>query len=233
MKKEKSGQRCIPISCLNLLEKLKQHNTREWFNSHKDEFLREQASIELFADALLAALNTHDMIETASGKKSLYRIYRDVRFSENKTPYKTNWSGYFRRAGTSRRGGYYYHIEAGNSFIAGGFWGPNPTDLKRIRDDIAFDDTPLRKIINSKTFIASFGILKGEQVKTTPRGFDASNPGIDLLRYKQFLLIRRFSDAEVLDDSFLQEAGKTFKNMRPFFNYMSEVLSAGVNGVAE
>ena len=220
----------IPASSLAFLKALKKNNNRDWFNKNKERFLKEQESIAGFAEALLALLNMHDMIETPSGKKSLHRIYRDTRFSANKTPYKTNWSGSFKRAAKHRRGGYYFHIEPGNSFIAGGFFGPVPEDIKRIRDDIAFDATSLRKIINSKTFVATFGELRGEQLKTTPKGFDAADSAIDLLRYKQFIVKRNFTDEQVLDDSFLKEANQTFKNMRPFFDYMSEVLSADVNG---
>ena len=100
-------------------------------------------------------------------KKSVHRIYRDIRFSKDKTPYKTNWSGNFKRATIYRRGGYYFHLEPGKSFIAGGFWAPNPQDLKRIRDEIAFDDKPLRKILKRKAFITTFGALQGEQVKNS------------------------------------------------------------------
>jgi uncharacterized protein (TIGR02453 family) len=220
----------IPKSCFDFLKQLEKNNDRDWFNAHKGKFLEEQLHIEKFAELLLKELNLHDVIETPSGKKSLHRIYRDTRFSKEKTPYKTNWSGSFRRAGKQRRGGYYFHLEAGNSFIAGGFWGPNPEDLKRIREDIAFDDAPLRKILKNKTFISTFGTLQGEQLKTTPKGFDANNPGIDLLRYKQFLVIRKFTDKEIRDEFFLKEANQTFKNMRPFFDYMSEVLTTDLNG---
>ena len=221
----------IPSSSLSFLKTLKKNNNRDWFNKNKERFIEEQASVASFADALLALLNTHDMIETPSGKKSLHRIYRDTRFSNNKTPYKTNWSGSFKRATKLRRGGYYFHIEPGNSFVAGGFFGPSPEDTKRIRDDIAFDATPLRKIIKSKPFVATFGELRGEQLKTTPKGFDAADAAIDLLRYKQFIVKRNFTDEQVLGDNFLKEVNQAFKNMRPFFDYMSEVLSADVNGI--
>ena len=220
----------IPKSSFDFLKLLKKNNERDWFNAHKDKFLEEQSSIEKFAEALLKELNLHDVIETPSGKKSLHRIYRDTRFSKEKTPYKTNWSGSFRRAGKQRRGGYYFHIESGNSFIAGGFWGPNPEDLKRIREDFAFDDQPIRKILKSKVFVSTFGKLEGEQIKTTPKGFEADSTAIDLLRYKQYLVIRKFSDKEVLESSFLKEANQTFKNMRPFFDYMSNVLTTDANG---
>jgi uncharacterized protein (TIGR02453 family) len=179
----------------------------------------------------LQELNKHDQIETHSGKNSLHRIYRDTRFSKDKTPYKVNWSGGFKRATKYRRGGYYFHLEPGNSFIAGGFWAPNTQDLKRMRDDIAFDPAPLRKIVNSKSFTATFGTLQGEQLKTAPKGFEATNEAIDLLRYKQFLLIKKFTDKEVLSEHFLMGANQGFKNMRPFFDYMSEVLTTDVNGL--
>lgn len=218
-------------SAFGFLNALKKNNNREWFNAHKGTYEQELGLLESFAAALLHELNRHDVIETPSGKKSLYRIYRDTRFSTDKTPYKTYWSGNFTRATRYRRGGYYYHIEPGNSFIAGGFWGPNAQDLKLIRDDIAFDAGPLRKIIASPSFIATFGALKGEQLKAAPRGFDAGHEAIDLLRYKQFLLIRKFTDAQVISDDFFKEANQAFKNMRPFFDYMSEVLTTDVNGM--
>ena len=221
----------VPSSAFTFLKSLKKHNNRNWFNSHKDQFLEEQQYIEIFADALLATLNLSDMIETPSGKKSLHRIYRDTRFSNNKTPYKTNWSGSFKRATKLRRGGYYFHIEPGNSFIAGGFRAPSPPDIKRIRDDIAFDAVPLRKIIKSKSFVSTFETLKGEQLKTTPKGFNADSEAIDLLRYKQFLLVKKFTDREVLSETFLAAAGQVFKNMRPFFDYMSTVLTTDINGI--
>lgn len=220
----------IPASGFDFLQKLRHHNNREWFNEHKTTYQQELQHIESFAEALLAKMNTHDLIETPSGKKSLYRIYRDTRFSHDKTPYKTHWSGSFKRATKQRRGGYYFHIEQGNSFVAGGFFGPVPADLKLIRDDIAFDPAPLQKIIKNKTFIACFGTLQGEQVKTAPKGYPADHAAIELLRFKQYLLIRKFTDEEVMAPSFLEEANKTYIAMRPFLDYMTEVLTADGNG---
>lgn len=221
----------ITPSSFYFLDTLKKNNNREWFAANKELFLNEQAVVEDFAEALLRELNTHDVIETPSGKKSLYRVYRDVRFSNDKTPYKTNWSGSFRRAAKYRRGGYYFHIEPGNSFVGGGFWNPNPQDIKLIREDIAFDAAPLRAILNNADFISSFQTLKGDQVKTAPKGFPADHEAIDLLRYKQFLLVRRFTDDEVLSAGFLTAASTGFKHMRPFFDYMSDVLSTDINGI--
>lgn len=226
-----SDSKSIQPSSLAFLELLKKNNEREWFNTHKTAFQKEQTLIEGFTQHLLDLMNTHDVIETPSGKKSLYRIYRDTRFSTDKTPYKTHWSGSFKRLGKQRRGGYYFHIESGNSFVAGGFFGPSPQDLKLIRENIAFDAERLRELLKHQTFITSFEHLKGEQLKTAPKGFDAEHKDIDLLRYKQFLLVHHFSDEEVLKTDFVANCNQIFKNMRPFLDYMTEVLTTDANGV--
>jgi uncharacterized protein (TIGR02453 family) len=222
----------IPKSSLDFLKQLKANNNKPWFDVHKPEYLIELKHIEDFAEALLHELSRTDVLETASGKKSVYRIYRDIRFSKDKTPFKTFWGGSYTRATKERRGGYYFHLEQGNSFLAGGFWGPNAGDLKRIRSEFAHDPEPMRKILNSKSFISTFGILQGEQLKTAPKGFDVTHEAIDLLRYKQFLVIKRFDDNEILSAGFLEQATETFKNMRPFFDYMSEVLTTDLNGAS-
>ena len=222
----------IQPSNLEFLKLIAKNNNRDWFNANKDRYIKEHENIVAFADALLFEMNKHDVIENQNGKKSLHRIYRDTRFSKEKTPYKTNWSGGFQRATKKRRGGYYFHIEAGNTFAAGGFWGPDPKDLKRIRDEFAYDAAPLRKILKNKNFVNTFGTIKGEQIKTTPKGFDADNANIDLLRYKQFIIVKKFTDKEVLSDKFVKQMNDAFKTMRPFLDYMTEVLITDVNGIS-
>ncbi|SNR80748.1 DUF2461 domain-containing protein [Flavobacterium sp. ov086] len=222
----------IPKSSLDFLTELKENNNKPWFDAHKQNYLNELNHIETFAGALLHELSKTDVLETASGKKSVYRIYRDIRFSKDKTPFKTFWGGSYTRATKESRGGYYFHIEKGNTFLGGGFWGPNTEDLKRIRAEFAHDDEPMQKILQSKSFISNFGNLQGEQLKTAPKGYETDHKAIDLLRYKQFLVIKRFTDAEVLSDHFLEQALDTFKNMRPFFDYMSEILTTDINGAS-
>jgi uncharacterized protein (TIGR02453 family) len=220
----------IPASSLQFLKQLKKNNDRDWFNANKERYLQELEHMEHFADELLREMNAHDVIETPSGKKSLHRIYRDVRFSKDKTPYNIHWGGGFKRAGKQRRGSYYFHIAPGNSFVAGGFWGPEPGDLKRIREEFSYDHDTFRKIIGNAAFKKTFGAMKGEQIKTTPKGFDPADPAIDLLRYKQFLLIKKFSDEEVLSGTFAKTLSNTFKQMRPFLDYMSQALTTDING---
>jgi uncharacterized protein (TIGR02453 family) len=221
----------IPKTTIQFLKDLEKNNTREWFNANKERFLREEDKMREFAEALHAEMRKYDLIDPMSGKQILFRIYRDTRFSKDKTPYKNNRSGGFKRSTARLRGGYYFHIQPGNqSFLGGGFWAPNKEDLKRIREEIAFDDKPLRKILSGKRFKDTFGTLQGDQVITAPKGFPRDHPAIDLLRYKQFIVTRKFTDKEVLSDTFLNEANQTFKAMRPFFDYMSEVLTTDSNG---
>lgn len=224
-------QHSIPATSLDFLRVLQENNNRDWFNIHKEEFTRQQHHIEAFASSLLDELNTHDYIETPTGKKSLHRIYRDSRFSADKTPYKTNWSGSYRRATSQLRGGYHFHLEPGNSFIGGGFQAPESADLKRIRDDISYDATPLRKILSEPAFVENFGPLRGKQLKTVPQGYDLNNEGIDLLRFQQFRLRKNFTDEEILSETFITAANEVFRTMRPFLNYMSRVLTSDQNGL--
>ncbi|HEX8016201.1 MAG TPA: DUF2461 domain-containing protein, partial [Flavobacterium sp.] len=174
------NQIIIPPSTLDFLQQLKENNNKPWFEAHKQEYLIELNHIESFAEALLHELSKTDLLETSSGKKSVYRIYRDIRFSKDKTPFKTFWGGSYTRATAARRGGYYFHLEKGNSFFAGGFWGPNAADLKRIRTELDHDSESFKKILNSKAFRNTFGTLQGEQLKTKPKGFDVDHPAIDL-----------------------------------------------------
>lgn len=215
---------------LTFLRELGENNYREWFQEHKPRYEQAHHNMVNFADALIDRMGEHDQLVPMSGKKSLFRIYRDVRFSKNKTPYKRSISGRMKRDTKWLRGGYYYHIEPGNSFVAGGFWSPNKEDLRRIRDEIAADDMPLREIIADPTFQKMFGTLQGEGVKTAPKGFSKDHPAIDLIRMKQFIVRRHFTDQEVLDANFLEQMIETFVAMRPYFDYMSDVLTTDRNG---
>ena len=221
----------ISKSNIDFLKQLSKNNNRDWFQANKATAYQSALDNTIaFANCLLSEMKKHDNIETVSGKKSLYRIYKDIRFSKDKTPYKTHWGGYFKRATNHLRGGYYFHIQPGNCFVGGGFWNPNPEDLKRIRVELAADGSELRKIIGSKKFIDNSGQLDGNKVKTAPKGFSKEHENIDLLRYKQFLVSKKFSEKEMLDKDFYKKANKVFKNMRPFFDYMSEVLTTDENG---
>jgi uncharacterized protein (TIGR02453 family) len=223
-------QATIPASSFEFLKDLSQHNDRDWFNQHKERYLKEHGSIVLFADELLRLMQQHDTLETASGKASLHRIYKDTRFSKDKTPYKTNWSGNFKRATKHLRGGYYFHLQPGNSFAAGGFFSPSPDDLKRIRQDIELNHEDWRELLNQPEIAQTFGSFAGEKLSTAPKGFSQDHPAIDLLRHKQFFFKHPFTDEEVLAPDFVQKLNETFQALRPFFDYMSDVLTTDLNG---
>jgi uncharacterized protein (TIGR02453 family) len=217
----------ISAATFEFLRELQQNNDRDWFTAHKPRYKAAFDEYKQFGEAVRDQMSHHDNIE----RLNVFRIYRDVRFSKDKSPYKTHLGAYLSRATKWLRGGYYFHIEPGGSFVGGGFWDPNPADLKRIREEIAADDQPLRQIMADPVFIQTFGTLEGEQLKTAPQGYPKDHPAIDLLRYKQFLVSKQFSDKEVLSASFQEAVVETFRAMRPFFDYMSEVLTTDANGL--
>lgn len=218
----------IEKTTLQFLQDLAENNHRDWFTANKNRYEAAQENMKKFTKAVENALGETDHLESAK----LFRIYRDVRFSKDKTPYKNSFGIGFSRATKRLRGGYYLHIEPGASFVGGGFWQPNASDLKRIRDEFAADDTPIRKIMADATFKKYFGSLQGEELKSAPRGFDKDSPALDLIRKKSFTVSRKFTDAEVCSAGFLQEVKLTLEAMRPYFDYMSEVLTTDLNGVS-
>jgi uncharacterized protein (TIGR02453 family) len=218
----------ISKSTFVFLNNLKENNNREWFTKHKPKFLVEQDKIKAFYAALMEQLKFHDEIESLK----MFRIYRDVRFSKDKTPYKTHFGGHFVRATKRLRGGYYLQISPGNTFVAGGFWAPNMEDLFRIRKEFEMDTFEIRAILVDKKFIKYFGEIKGDSLKTAPRGFNKEHPNLDLIKMKQYIVVRNFTNEEVLSTNFMAEVNATFKAMRPFLNYMSEVLTTDLNGVS-
>ncbi|MBT8209736.1 MAG: DUF2461 domain-containing protein [Eudoraea sp.] len=216
----------ITKEVLGFLRALKKNNNREWFSAHKADFQHVQATVKTFYHGLQNALNTHDEID----KHKLFRIYRDVRFSADKTPYKPHFAGSYSRAGGARRGGYYIRLRPGESFIATGFWEPNKDDLFRIRKELEMDATEFRKVIGNKSFKKVWGELMGDEVKTAPKGFDRNHPNIDLIRKKGFIFVRNFTDTEVTHPDFLNTVNDSFKAIRPYFDLMSDILTTNLNG---
>lgn len=220
----------ISKECLQFLSDLKENNNKAWFEEHKPIYKQHQAATNAYFEEVQERLKESDLIE---GFK-VYRIYRDVRFSKDKTPYKHYIHCLFKRATAALRGGYWLGIEPGDkSIVGGGFYGPNPADLKRIRKDIEFDEAPLRAIIEDKQFKKFFGTIKGAEVKTAPRGFSTEHPAIDLIRKKQFYVMRSFTDKQVTSAKFMDQVVETHLALRPFFDYMSEVLTMNADGESE
>jgi uncharacterized protein (TIGR02453 family) len=217
----------INVDTLQFLKDLKKHNTREWFTENKKAYDKARKEFSRLIDISAEELNQTDVIDT----KKIFRINRDVRFSKDKSPYKKNFSGFFTRASATRRGGYFISIEpGGNTVVGGGFYAPEKEDLLRIRREFELDVSEIEKITSDKNFIKQFKKLRGESLKTAPRDFDKNHPNIKWINMKQFYAFREFSDKEVLDSSFSKEVISAFLAIRPFFDYMSDVLTTDLNG---
>lgn len=216
----------IAHQCFDFLKELNQNNNRDWFTENKSRFKTIEADVKGFYGSVKELLDKHDKIE----KLKMFRIYRDVRFSKDKTPYKPHFAGSFSRLGAELRGGYYLRLKPGETFMATGFWEPNKEDLFRIRKEWEQDTSELQSILKNKEFKSIWGELQGDGVKTAPKGFDKEHPNIELIRKKQFIFVRNFSDSEVLSKGFIHEVDKSFKAIRPFFDLMSDILITNLNG---
>jgi uncharacterized protein (TIGR02453 family) len=220
----------VPKSVFEYFKRLEKNNNRDWFNENKPEFKALELEVKAFYNGVLEDLNQHDSIE----KLKLFRIYRDVRFSKNKLPYKTHFGGGFHRTKPKLRGGYYLHIQPNDeSFIATGFWDPAKEDLLRIRKEFEMDDSEIRAILKDTAFNSVWGdTFKGDEVKTAPKGFSKTHKSIDLIKKKQYIFTKTYTDAQVLDPNFKADVAQSFKAIRPFFDYMSDVLTTDLNGVS-
>lgn len=208
---------------------LRYNNNKEWFHSQQVRYQKARQNIKDFMQELTLRMNETDVIE----RHKISRINRDIRFSKDKTIYKDYFWGSLVRFGAERRGGYMFSIEQDNrSFCGGGFYKPNAADLLRIRQEFDLGDTRIHDILTNDNFKRIFGGLRGQAVKTTPRGFSKDSPNIDLIRMKQFTAMRSFSNKEVLAPDFMDQLVESFKALRPFFDYMSEVLTTDLNGVS-
>lgn len=220
----------IQPSTLRFLKDLAKNNNRAWFADHRDQYLAAQSAMIAFIDQLILMMNKHDELETESGKKSLFRIYNDVRFSKDKSPYNPRFAFSLKRATKLKRGGYYMNIKPGNCFLACGFFAPTTDDLKRIRQDIDYNYPEWNSILQSKLIKSTFGALQGDTVVTAPRGYTTDHEAIALLRHKQFIVRHHFTDAEVVSPDFLKQVNTMYKNVRPYFDYMSSFLTTDANG---
>ncbi|PNQ73056.1 TIGR02453 family protein [Hanstruepera neustonica] len=212
---------------LGFLNRLEKNNNRDWFNDHKKEFKSIEKNIKSLYNDVFETLKKHDDVDSFK----MFRIYRDVRFSKNKQPYKTHFGGSFHRRKPELRGGYYLHIAPNNgSFIATGFWEPNKDDLLRIRREFEVDASEMRELLAEKSFKDIWGELEGDELKSAPRDFDKDHPNIDLIRKKQYIFVRKYKDADLLPPNFIDDVNKSFKAIKPYFDYMSDVLTTNING---
>jgi uncharacterized protein (TIGR02453 family) len=213
---------------ISFLRKLKENNYKEWFHENKPMYDEAKKEFEDFVFSFIhEACQIDKTIGTVEPKNCIFRIFRDVRFTNDKTPYKTNFGAYVAKGGgrKSEYAGFYVHIEPGNSMLAGGVWMPQPDVLKAIRNEIYHNVEEFTQIITAEDFKHHFGeISKEDMLKTAPKDFPKDWPNIDLLKYKSYTLGKLLSDESVNGDKFMEEIRKVFTAMLPFNNFMNRTI---------
>ncbi|WP_326982569.1 DUF2461 domain-containing protein [Chryseobacterium sp. MYb264] len=207
----------------DFLKKLTKNNNREWFNENKDLYLESQQNVISFLEDLIHDMADFDQeLRKIDAKKSLFRIYRDTRFSKDKIPYKTNFGASLGMGKGSQKGGYYLHLEPGKSFIAGGIYMPESSILKEVRKEISLYGDDFIKILNNKEFKKHFPELdQADKLKKVPQGFEKEDPMAEYLKLKNFIIVYNLKDEEVLDESTIKNLTKIFKLMKPFNDFLN------------
>ncbi len=214
---------------LKFLKAVGKNNNREWFEKNKPTYLKAKDSFDDFLEGLHKdILKFDDSLANLNPRKLAFRIYRDIRFSKDKRPYKTNMGAGFSAHGKmEQEPGYYVHVEPGKSFVAGGLYMPSPENLAKIRQEIDYNADKLLKIINEKKFKSYFpkGLDDWDKLKTMPKGYAKDHPHIDLLKNKSFIVSHPFKDSEVTDKNFSKKVAEACKLIKPLNNYLLEAIS--------
>lgn len=208
---------------LTFLKNLTVNNNREWFNENKAAYTEAQENVITFLDGLIKEMSGFDEeLGKIDAKKSLFRIYRDTRFSKDKSPYKTNFGASLGMGKGSQKGGYYLHMEPGKSFLAGGIYMPESSVLKEVRKEISLYGDDFLKIINQKDFKKHFPELdQDDKLKKIPQGFEKEDPMGEYLKLKNFIVIYYLKDEEILDKNAIKNITKIFKLMKPFNDFLN------------
>jgi uncharacterized protein (TIGR02453 family) len=211
---------------LNFLGDLSQHNSRDWFEKNRPLYEAACGIFAGFIDYLIDELRTSDNLQGLSSKECVSRIYRDLRFTKDKTPYNLNFSAIIAPGGRkSSLQGYYVSIQPGGySMIAGGLHMPTPEQINRFRQAVSQDASAFKVITSNKLFIDQFGKIEGERLKTAPKGYDRDHPDIELLQLKEVTALHYFSDQELLAGDFPEKAVVVCRALKPFLDYLNEVL---------
>ena len=204
------------------------NNNREWFNDNKDLYLEAKSLFEAFIQNQIYEIQKFDsQVKELEVKDASFRIYRDVRFSKDKTPYKIHFSAYMANGGRkSPYAGYYTHIEPDANLIAGGLHHPHKDVLKAVRIKIYENPNAFRKIIDKPGFKIHFPRMYGERLKTAPMGFAKDFPDIELIQPKSYDFFKKQSDEEILDDDYFDKSLEAFRQFLPLSTYFNEIIKA-------
>lgn len=214
-------------STRTFLKSLSKNNNRDWFNSNKPKYELAKKEFENYIDKLIREISRFDKdISGVKAKDSIFRIYRDVRFSKDKSPYKNHFGAFITYYGKNSNGpGYYIHLEPGNCFLAGGIYQPDGKQLELIRKEIDFSLKYFKKILNNSEFVKYFGELSDMgKLKTAPKGFPKDHPALNLLQHKNYIVSHKVSDKIAFSKDFPSYSLKTFRAMRPFNKFLNTAL---------
>jgi uncharacterized protein (TIGR02453 family) len=216
----------ISKNTFQFLLQLKLNNNKDWFDKNRNQYEQAKSELKEVSKNIITELGKFDAgIIGLEPKNCIFRINRDIRFSKDKSPYKTNMGAYFSKYGkTNGVGGYYFHIEPGKSFIGGGVYGVMPDQLKAIRQEIDYNYNDLKKIISATNFKKLYPELQGEKLKNAPKGYDESNAAIELLKHKNLYVSHQFSDDELMDKNFYKTYSTKAKTLHPFLQFFDAAI---------
>ena len=214
---------------VQFLKNLKKNNKKEWFDANRSKYESAKKDVEDLPTAIIKSLSRVDeSIAHLQAKDCMFRINRDVRFSKDKSPYKTNMGVYFSKGGKKGiQGGYYFHLEPGNSFVAGGLWMPMAPELKKVRQEIDYSFDEFNKIIKSKKFKSTFGDLDRSPesaLSRPPKGYDDSNPAIEYLKLKSFIVTAKITDADLTSKSLVKTIVTQFSSLKPLIDFLNRAI---------
>ena len=217
----------IQPSTLQFLKTIKKNNNKEWFNKNRTKYENAKQDYLAFVTEVLLGLKLKDKtLHLLEPKQCVFRINRDVRFSKNKDPYKTNFGASFSKGGKKIDcAGYYFHLEPGASFIAGGYWMPMAPELKKIRQEIDYSFKEFKSILLAKKFKLNFGGLsESEKLARPPKGYEIDHPAIEYLKLKSFVVSMQISDKEVLDKNLVKKVISNFELLMPLIHFMNKAV---------
>ena len=210
------------------LKELKKNNNKPWFETHREEYESAKEDFNILIGQLIKHIGIFDIpIRNLTTRECLFRINRDVRFSKDKSPYKNNMAAYFNKGGKKSNGaGYYFHLEPGKSFAAGGIWMPLPADLAKIRQEIDYNFKDWKKITDNIVFKKNFrdGVDSTTVLQRPPKGYTDDNPAMHFLKMKSFIISKPFTDAEIKSSTYITELAKIFRAMKPMIDFINAAV---------
>ena len=221
----------LQSSTLKFLKDLKKNNNKTWFDAHRKEYEEAKTDFANFIQQVIDKYAKNDpSIKLLAAKDCMFRINRDIRFSKDKTPYKTNIGAYINRGGKkSLYGGYYFHCEPGQSFVGGGLWMPMPPELNKVRQEIDYNFPAFKKIITSKKFKSVYKDLSRDKeyvLSRVPKGYESTNEAAEYLKLKSFVSLTTLKDADLTSKNLLKKTVDAFEALQPLIHFVNEAVEA-------